>query len=182
MENNNFKDFTNLYEIIKTLRFELKPIEQTKAITEKLWIEEKDELRDKDYDIIKPVFDQLHDKFIRESLFLFNENWSELAKSVNSYKKEIEGINKKIRQTEDDKELLKLQKRKEEEKNNYEKKLDEFRKKITDNYEKIAEKWKNLWKDEKWETILKENWYKILTEAWILKVLKKIWKKFKNKF
>ena len=174
MENNNFKDFTNLYEIIKTLRFELKPIEQTKAITEKLWIEEKDELRDKDYDIIKPIFDQLHDKFIRESLFLFNENWSELAKSVNSYKKEIEGINKKVRQTEDDKELLKLQKRKEEEKNNYEKKLDEFRKKITDNYEKIAEKWKNLWKDEKWETILKENWYKILTEAWILKVLKKI--------
>jgi hypothetical protein len=91
----------------------------------------------------------LHDKFIRESLFLFNENWSELAKSVNSYKKEIEVINKKVRQTEDDKELLKLQKRKEEEKNNYEKKLDEFRKKITDNYEKIAEKWKNLWKDEK---------------------------------
>jgi len=36
MENNNFKDFTNLYEITKTLRFELKPIEQTKAITEKL--------------------------------------------------------------------------------------------------------------------------------------------------
>ena len=26
MENNNFKDFTNLYEITKTLRFELKPI------------------------------------------------------------------------------------------------------------------------------------------------------------
>jgi len=30
MENNNFKDFTNLYEIPKTLRFELRPREKTK--------------------------------------------------------------------------------------------------------------------------------------------------------
>lgn len=28
MENNNFKDFTNLYEITKTLRFELKPTDE----------------------------------------------------------------------------------------------------------------------------------------------------------
>lgn len=28
MENNNFKDFTNLYEIPKTLRFELKPTDE----------------------------------------------------------------------------------------------------------------------------------------------------------
>ena len=28
MENNNFKDFTNLYEISKTLRFELKPTDE----------------------------------------------------------------------------------------------------------------------------------------------------------
>ncbi len=80
---NNFDNFTNLYSLSKTLRFELKPIGKT-AETFKQWFEElkntdldvkegnnlfvKDQKIKDAYLIIKPIMDKLHEKFIEKAL------------------------------------------------------------------------------------------------------------------
>ncbi len=64
----SFADFTNLYSLSKTLRFELKPIGQTQAMLDENKIFEVDENRKKAYDKTKPYFDRLHREFINESL------------------------------------------------------------------------------------------------------------------
>lgn len=77
------KEFTNLYQLSKTLRFELKPVGKT-AETFKQWLEElkiaelggynDDNLFAKDKNIreaylaIKPIMDRLHEQFIEMSL------------------------------------------------------------------------------------------------------------------
>lgn len=77
------EQFTNLYQLSKTLRFELKPVGET-AKTFKQWLEEMENaervvdsdsnlfLKDKNikeaYLAIKPIMDSLHEKFIEESL------------------------------------------------------------------------------------------------------------------
>ncbi len=174
----SFAEFTNLYELSKTLRFELKPIWVTEQLIYENWLRERDELRDKDYDIIKPIFDQLHDTFIRESLDRISINWEELFVLIKNHKKALEQLKQHERNTNKEKESEKLEKQRQELEKDYENRLEEVRKQITKNYEITAEKWKNNWKDEKWKSFIKEEWYKILTEAWILKVLKKT---FENK-
>lgn len=74
----DFGQFTGLYQISKTLRFELKPIGKTKGTFEQ-WLEEKNadddtnlfvkdsEIKDA-YVAIKPIMDNLHEKFIELSL------------------------------------------------------------------------------------------------------------------
>ncbi len=66
----NFEQFTGLYELSKTLRFELKPVGETKKL-----LDESEELFPKDnridevYDnIIKPYLNKLHSELIEESL------------------------------------------------------------------------------------------------------------------
>jgi len=76
------KQFTNLYQVSKTLRFELQPIGKTKE-TFKGWLEKIDTaipdvddenlfLRDKKikeaYLAIKPIMDSIHEEFIEKSL------------------------------------------------------------------------------------------------------------------
>ena len=72
------KQFTNLYQLSKTLKFELKPVGKT-ADTFKQWLEEMEKeehvvdndgnlfLKDKDiknaYLAIKPIMDNLHEQF-----------------------------------------------------------------------------------------------------------------------
>jgi len=86
------EEFTNLYQLSKTLRFELKPVGKT-AETFKQWLEElkNDELvvdndgnlfaKDKSikdaYLAIKPIMDRLHEQFIEMSLL------SEEAKQID---------------------------------------------------------------------------------------------------
>lgn len=67
-----FENFTNLYELSKTLKFELKPVPRTKKL---LGLENKDVfLKDKEraenYAIIKTYIDRLHTKFINAALAL----------------------------------------------------------------------------------------------------------------
>ncbi len=173
MEKSSFEKFTNLYELSKTLRFELKPVWITERLISENWLKERDELRDKDYDIIKPIFDQLHDKFIRESLYWVSINWEDLLILTKNYKKDLEKVNKQIKESENEKELDKLEKERKDFEDNYKKVLEQKRNEITKSYEFIANKWKEKWKDEKWKSFIKEEGYKILTESWILKVLKK---------
>jgi hypothetical protein len=60
--------FTNIYPISKTLRFELKPIENTENMLKQDNIIEIDKNRRDSYIRIKPYLDDLHRCFIKESL------------------------------------------------------------------------------------------------------------------
>ena len=75
----DFNQFTNLYQVSKTLRFELQPIGKTAKTFEK-WLKQMDMTKDvenlfaKDkrirdaYLVIKPIMDKLHEQFIEVSL------------------------------------------------------------------------------------------------------------------
>ena len=74
-----YSEFTGLYQLSKTLRFELKPIGKTKE-TFKQWLEESNStdennnlfVKDKKikdaYLAIKPIMDKLHERFIEKAL------------------------------------------------------------------------------------------------------------------
>jgi CRISPR-associated protein Cpf1 len=63
-----FKDFTNLYELSKTLRFELKPKYNTQQMLQVNKVFDIDENIKKKYEATKPFFDRLHRKFVKEAL------------------------------------------------------------------------------------------------------------------
>lgn len=63
-----FENFTNLYSLQKTLRFELKPVGKTQQMLKDAKVFEKDEIVQKNYERIKPFFDELHRKFVGEAL------------------------------------------------------------------------------------------------------------------
>ena len=89
---NDLKQFTGLYSLSKTLRFELQPIGKTKE-TFKRWLEElgnaehvvdndsnlflEDKKIKEAYMTIKPIMDKLHEQFIEMSLL------SEEAKNID---------------------------------------------------------------------------------------------------
>lgn len=64
----NFENFTNLYSISKTLRFELKPIGKTKDNIEKNGLIAEDNHRADSYKRVKKLIDEYHRSFIEESL------------------------------------------------------------------------------------------------------------------
>ncbi len=64
----NFEDFTNLYSISKTLRFELRPIGKTKDNIEKHGLLEEDKHRADSYKKVKKIIDEYHKHFIEERL------------------------------------------------------------------------------------------------------------------
>ena len=63
--------FTNLYPVSKTLRFELQPIGKTKEHIEKNGILQRDEKRAEDYKIVKSFIDEYHKQFIKDRLWSF---------------------------------------------------------------------------------------------------------------
>jgi len=73
MKSDLFSPFTNLYPIQKTLRRELKPLNESFEHDPSLSslrnsdIPQRDEQREKDYQAIKPLLDELHNQFITES-------------------------------------------------------------------------------------------------------------------
>ncbi len=99
---NVFKDFTNLYELSKTLRFELKPTEETKELLKKTNLQGKTPVQvDREIDELyeqemKPLFDKLHEKFTNESLKKVSFNISDLEKLENLYL-ELEKLRKELK-------------------------------------------------------------------------------------
>lgn len=88
MHMKSLNQFTNLYQVSRTLRFELRPIGHTSKIFEQ-WLKEKD-CTDNDsnmfakdqhikdaYLAIKPIMDKLHEQFIEKSLC------SQMAKDID---------------------------------------------------------------------------------------------------
>lgn len=65
----NFMDnFTKLYSLSKTLRFELKPIGKTEEFMTKNQILLKDQIIENSYQKAKPYLDKLHRQFVKEAL------------------------------------------------------------------------------------------------------------------
>ena len=68
---NTFDQFTNLYNVQKTLCFELQPLGKTKDYIEKNGILMRDEKRAEDYKVVKRIIDEYHKKFIKDRLWSF---------------------------------------------------------------------------------------------------------------
>ena len=99
---NTFADFTNLYQLSKTLRFELKPVGKT-AETFKKWLEEmkntdpvvdidcnlfvKDKKIKDAYLALKPIMDSLHKQFIEMSLRSDEAKKIDFSKYFEAYRK-----------------------------------------------------------------------------------------------
>ena len=64
----SFEDFTNLYELSKTLRFELKPAGNTQKMLNDNDVFGKDKIIKEKYQETKPFIDRLHREFVNESL------------------------------------------------------------------------------------------------------------------
>lgn len=79
----SFADFINLYELSKTLRFELKPVWETLNSLEKDWVIQKDKEVEENYNKIKVFFDSLHREFVKQSLENRYLDWIESF--YNSY-------------------------------------------------------------------------------------------------
>ena len=65
------KQFTNLYPVSKTLRFELQPIGRTKENIERSGVLQRDEQRAEDYKKVKEFIDEYHKQFIKDRLWNF---------------------------------------------------------------------------------------------------------------
>ncbi len=94
-----FSDFTNLYSLSKTLRFELKPVGQTFELLNEDFKEiRKDKIREEVYQkIVKPKLDELHKDFISQALENIQLDLTDdLAFVYQQDKKEFENIQKKL--------------------------------------------------------------------------------------
>lgn len=183
----SFDDFTNLYELQKTLRFELKPVGKTQELLKENKIFEKDRTVDDSYNRAKFYFDTLHQKFIDSALSLekvknlpFQDFANVLGKQNENISKKKTEINKLRKENKNDPKIKKLQK----EINNFEKKIKDEKEKL---YKKIrilfdaeADQWKKDYqkKEISGEKIkfgksdLDRKGVDFLTAAGILKVLK----------
>ena len=100
----NLKNFTNLYPISKTLRFELIPQGKTLEYIEKNGLLERDEHRAESYIIVKKIIDEYHKVFISGALedfkltlledYLF---YYQIPKRSDEEKKKFEEIQTKLR-------------------------------------------------------------------------------------
>lgn len=104
------KQFTNLYQISKTLRFELKPIGNTSKTFQK-WLKDLNSTDDeknlfaKDkkiadaYMILKPIMDRLHEQFIEISLLSDEAKGIDFSQYFDAYKeKDAEKFEKGLRE------------------------------------------------------------------------------------
>ena len=96
-----FDNMTRQYALSKTLRFELAPTKQTLHNLQAHEILCKDFKKSEAYKEIKPLFDELHNKFIDESLENSHISWSEyfenFVQKTDESKKAQENITKKLR-------------------------------------------------------------------------------------
>ncbi len=158
----SFDDFTNLYELQKTLRFELKPIWNTpKMLSDgNPSVIKQDKVRREKYEAVKPWFDLLHREFIEDALreFKFN-NLKEYFSVLQDWQKD-----KKSKRKKD--ELIKVE--------------SALRKEIVDYFEKTANMWVN---SEQYKSLgLKKEGIDILFEAGVFKLLKERFKNEKDTF
>lgn len=97
----NFSQFTNLYPLTKTLRFELKPEEETQKHFDK-WLREIEENGEEEinsenlffkdrkiaeaYIVLKPILDKIHENFINVSLNSITKKQIDFSRYLDRYK------------------------------------------------------------------------------------------------
>ncbi len=171
MPHSFFSNFTNLYPIQKTLRRELKPLNEHFQHDPALLELRNDDLiardqkREEDYQAINPLLDQLHEKFIVQSLEkVKGENWSDFVTFFLAYQQ-----HKKQKADLSEKELRSLE-------DEFKSRTAELRKAIANAYSITANEriLSPDYQDAKGDPLLKQKGYKILTEQGILSVLEKI--------
>lgn len=183
----SFDDFTNLYELSKTLRFELKPVGKTADFLKVNKVFEKDQTIDDSYNQAKFYFDKLHQKFIDSALAeerIKNLLFGELADFLT---KKNEGISIKrkilneMRKNNDNDGVDLLQKEINKIEDEIKKEKDNFYKNIRALFDIEAENWKKQYdkkilgsgdKIEFSKADKKQKGVKFLTSAGILQVLK----------
>ena len=79
---NDLSQFTGLYSLSKTLRFELKPVGKTKENIEKNGILERDNRRAVGYKSVKKVIDEYHKAFIERILNDFENRMDERGRMI----------------------------------------------------------------------------------------------------
>lgn len=160
-----FSQFTNLYPIQKTLRRELKPLNKNFEHDPSLSslrnseIPQRDEQREKDYQAIKPLLDELHNQFITESLqSLETQDRSDFVLFYQTYQKK-----KKNKANLSEKELKSLDEE-------FESRTKALRAAIGTSFSNTAElrKSNSDYVNEKGKPFLTQKSYKILTEAGVL--------------
>ncbi len=101
--NKNFSNFTELYTLSKTLRFELKPVAQTKENIKKGKFLESDKKKADDYKDVKKIIDNYHKFFIDDVLKNASFDWTVLEKEMSDFNKskaddsKVEAEQKKLR-------------------------------------------------------------------------------------
>ncbi len=80
-------DFTEIYSLSKTLRFELKPIAQTLENIQKGHFLESDKKKADDYKDVKKIIDNYHKFFIDDVLKKASFDWKKLDGAINQYNK-----------------------------------------------------------------------------------------------
>lgn len=155
----NFKDYTKLYEISKTLRFELKPIWNTLENLKKDWIIQKDRQVQENYTKIKDYFDDLHREFVKQALQDVYLN--QLEDFYNSY---IE-----LNKSPENKKNKQLQKK-------FEKASKDLRKELVKFFEAQWNKWKQEY------SFLKKWWIAVLNEKEVLKLMWEFYPEQKDLF
>ena len=101
----NYEDFTKQYQVSKTLRFSLIPINETLENIKKEGFLEKDESRSDDYQEVKPILDKIYKEFADKALDHLSVNWKPLADAIEKYRisktlqdrEELRKIQEKIR-------------------------------------------------------------------------------------
>lgn len=83
--NTYFSQFTGLYPLSKTLRFELKPIGKTLENVQNKGIIEQDEAKSLKYVEAKQIIDEYHKYFIGEALKDVKLDWNLLQKAFEDY-------------------------------------------------------------------------------------------------
>ena len=165
MKSDLFSPFTNLYPIQKTLRRELKPLNEnfehdpflTSLRNSK--IPQRDKQREKDYQEIKPLLDKLHNQFITESLqSLETQDRSDSVLFYQTYQKK-----KKNKADLSEKDLKTLDEE-------FESRTKALRTAIGMSFSNTADlrKSNSEYVNEKGKSFLTQKSYKILTEAGVL--------------
>lgn len=144
---NVFENFTNLYELSKTLRFELKPVGNTQKMLEENEVFKKDKIVDENYRKIKYYFDILHREFTKESL-------EDVVLDYQEYYAEFKNDQKS-------KKLPKIE--------------ENLRKNLVKFFDKKANDWKEILA--KQSIKLKQNGFEILFEKDNLEILKFVFQK-----
>ena len=102
-------DFTGIYSLSKTLRFELKPIAQTLENIQKGHFLESDKKKADDYKDVKKIIDNYHKFFIDDVLKKASFDWKKLEEAINQYNKtKTDDVNLIAEQKKLREEILKL--------------------------------------------------------------------------